>query len=137
MKKTKIAYAKLCEKYFTTEDTKSDHTEHGIKHKLCGNKLKPCLNMHSPERNLKSCFCFDVRIKSEASMLDFFCAGHHLENEEKSYHFCLLVPFCQLLLDLPGFLFEMLVLHLVFPPLHCECYECKFITLNEKSQKLK
>ena len=44
---------------------------------------------------------------------------------------------CQLLLDLPGFLFKRRVLHVVFPPLHCECYECKFITLNEKSQKLK
>ena len=44
---------------------------------------------------------------------------------------------CQLLLDLPGVLFERRVLHLVFPPLHCECYECQFITLNEKSQKLK
>ena len=25
------------------------------------------------------------------------------------------------------------MLHLVFPPLHWDCYECKFITLNEKS----
>jgi len=67
----------------------------GNKHKLRG-------NIHGTERSLKSCFDFDVQVKSEVRGMDFFCSGHHLENpaeKETSGHFGLPTPFCQVALN--------------------------------------
>ena len=63
-----------------------------------GNKHKPSGNIHSPKRSFKSCFDFDIHVKSEAGVLDFFCSGHDLDNpteKENNNHFGLLVPFSQ------------------------------------------
>jgi len=49
---------------------------HGNKPKPCGHKHKPSGNIHC----LKSCFDFDVRLKSEPKGFKCLCGGRQLKN---------------------------------------------------------
>ena len=81
---------------------------HSSKHKPYGSKLKLCRNIHGPERSLISCFYVDVRVVWSENVRFFLLRPSFKKScweGKRSLWFAGAIIFCQLLLDLPGFLF--------------------------------
>ena len=73
-----------------------------------GSKLKPCRNIYGPERSLISCFYVDIRVVWSENVRFFLLRPSFKKScweGKRSLWFVGAIIFCQLLLDLPGFLF--------------------------------
>ena len=71
VKETEIAYAKLCEIYFTTKDTTSDRRVENHEHKPCVNTSRLDISCKLTLFQKKSCFYFDVLVKKRSESVIF------------------------------------------------------------------